>query len=170
MLSGKSRFKNKAIHAAHFGSSIARFIALVSIALFIGFRPAPATADLIEIDLLSAGDKLITLDTDTGLEWLDVSLTANITYNAITSGAAVGGLGGLNPIVNFGFIHATPDQTGSLFLNAGIAAPNSFTTANFAPGIWDDPYIAPFIPHRLDLRDRERTFAWLREIGEEDNA
>lgn len=38
-------FKTKAIHPAQFGSWIARFIALVSIALFVGFGPAPAAAD-----------------------------------------------------------------------------------------------------------------------------
>ena len=39
-------FKNNAIHAAH-DAWIARFIALVFIALLIGFRPAPAAADPI---------------------------------------------------------------------------------------------------------------------------
>ncbi len=36
---------------------------------------SPAYAALVEQDLFTAGDGLLTLDTDTNLEWLDVTET-----------------------------------------------------------------------------------------------
>lgn len=42
-------------------------------------------AALVERDWLSAGDSLITYDTETGLEWLDVPVTSNMTYNDVLS-------------------------------------------------------------------------------------
>ena len=46
----------------------------------------PASAALIEQDLFTSGDGLITLDTSTGLEWLDVTETLGQTYNAVAAG------------------------------------------------------------------------------------
>jgi hypothetical protein len=35
------------------------------------------------------------------------------------------------------------------------------TTATFAPGIDKDPFLAPYLPHRLELRDGCRLREWL---------
>src|SRR6185295_14553508 len=39
------------------------------------------------------------------------------------------------------------------------------TSATFAPGIWSDPTIKPFIPYRLELRDGEQLRAWLLDLA-----
>jgi restriction system protein len=39
------------------------------------------------------------------------------------------------------------------------------TTAAFAPGIWNDPTIKPFIPYRLELRDGEQLRRWLLDLA-----
>ena len=46
-----------------------------------------ASADLIEVDLLSPGDALVTRDTATGLDWLDLTLTTDLSVSAIFEGA-----------------------------------------------------------------------------------
>ena len=46
---------------------------------------AVAQADLIEKDLMLPGDGLVTLDTDTGLEWLDITATVGRSYDDISS-------------------------------------------------------------------------------------
>jgi hypothetical protein len=47
----------------------------------------PAAAQLVTVDLFSAGDGLITRDTDSGLDWLDVPLTTSLSYDQIQAGA-----------------------------------------------------------------------------------
>ena len=39
---------------------------------------------LVERDWLSVGDGLITYDTETGIEWLDVPVTISKSYNEVT--------------------------------------------------------------------------------------
>lgn len=41
---------------------------------------SPAQAELVEADYLSYGDGLVTVDTETGLEWLDLTQTYNRAY------------------------------------------------------------------------------------------
>jgi hypothetical protein len=53
----------------------AALVPLVLLATSSLFAP-PAKADLVSIDLASAGDGLVTRDTVNGLEWLDLPLTA----------------------------------------------------------------------------------------------
>lgn len=43
----------------------------------------PASAALIAVDLETPGDGLVTLDTESGLEWLDVTLTAGLSWAEI---------------------------------------------------------------------------------------
>ena len=43
-------------------------------------------ADLIEVDLLTSNDAFITRDTDTGLDWLDVTLTRDHSVNEVLGG------------------------------------------------------------------------------------
>ena len=59
----------------------------------------PASAALIEQDLFAAGDGLITFDDQTGLEWLDLTETTNLSYNDVETDG-----GGW---LSLGFRHAT---------------------------------------------------------------
>ena len=90
------------------------------------------TADLIEV----AGiDTFITRDTLSGLDWLDVNLTVNTSFIDITNGTATfASLGGLNPVTDLGFRHATKAELSTLFSSASIPNVNAGLTAlNFAP-------------------------------------
>lgn len=90
------------------GKTVAAFA--VGSALLIG---APTTqAALLPVDLSTPGDALITLDTNTGLEWLDLTLTVGQSYSAVAGGS--GGWVGLG----FGFADVAQVQT--LFTDAGI--------------------------------------------------
>lgn len=53
-------------------------------AVLLGASQA-ARADLIATDWQSVGDAKATLDTDSGLEWLDVSITDNMSINQVES-------------------------------------------------------------------------------------
>jgi len=37
------------------------------------------------------------------------------------------------------------------------------TTSEFAPGVYDDPFIKPFMPNRLDLRSGTQLLEWLKK-------
>lgn len=53
-------------------------------AIFIGLGllwSGTASAALLDEDWRNPGDNLITVDTNTGLEWLDISTTQNLSYN-----------------------------------------------------------------------------------------
>lgn len=69
-----------------------------------------ARAELVPRDLLEPGDGLITLDTSTGLEWLDVTRTVGLSINAVR--------------VDFGGLPAgrlaTEEEVVGLFLSAGV--------------------------------------------------
>jgi len=83
-------------------------------ALFSPFLAAPASATLVSVDRLVPGDGEITRDTDTGLDWLDLTLTTNVSFADIQ--ADVGGW------ISDGWRHATRSEACQLFANAG----NSF--------------------------------------------
>lgn len=69
---------------------------------------------LIQKDLLPGrGDQLLTLDTATGLEWLNLTVTAHHSYLDVLSG-----FGGFVNV--FGFRYATSIEVGRLYANAGI--------------------------------------------------
>lgn len=70
-----------------------------------------ANAALVSIDLApSSGDNLVTRDTDSGLDWLDVPLTTNQTFDQVRTGT----------YYQQGFRHATTDELRILFTHAGI--------------------------------------------------
>jgi hypothetical protein len=48
---------------------------VLGLLLGLALVPLPALAELSEADLLSSGDRLLTRDSDSGLEWLDVRAT-----------------------------------------------------------------------------------------------
>ena len=69
---------------------------------------------LIQADLLPGrGDQLLTFDSSSGLEWLNLTVTANRSYIDVLSG-----FGGF--IGAFGFQYATPNQVGTLYKHAGV--------------------------------------------------
>lgn len=45
-----------------------------------------ASANLIQVDLATPGDGLVTRDTSTGLDWLNLSLTTNLSYDDVMAG------------------------------------------------------------------------------------
>ncbi len=86
-----------------------RLLFALSLALLAG----RANSGLIEVDLFAPGDGLVTLDTDTGLEWLDLDQTDGLSFNDIT----INGAGGWAAL---GFAVAQQDQIAQLFANAGF--------------------------------------------------
>ena len=86
-----------------------------------------AYAALIEADLLAPGDGLLTQDTETGLEWLDITATLGQSYNAI-----IAGWGGFT--TTYGFRYATFDEVYTLCDNAGVPYINQgWKSANGPP-------------------------------------
>lgn len=111
----------------------------LAIAVFALSSVAAVRADAVILaadlpDLLGA-DTFLTRDTDSNLDWLDVNLTRDTSFDALTSGAATfTSLGGFNPITDFGFRHASLAELSTLLSNAGIPDVDSgFTALNFAP-------------------------------------
>lgn len=86
---------------------------------------SPMVADA---DLIDQGDR--TLDTETGLEWLDVTLTQGVSYNDI-----IGGFGGY---VADGYRYATESELCELFRAFGDEFPcavyTTFTEIPLATG------------------------------------
>ena len=69
---------------------------------------------LIQTDLIpGSGDQLLTLDTDTNLEWLNLTATAHRSVNEV-----LGGFGGF--VGTHGFRYATGGDLGTLYSHAGI--------------------------------------------------
>jgi hypothetical protein len=87
--------------------------------------PAVSTAGLIQIDALVAGDGLITRDTDTGLEWLDVTFTTSRSYIDVNAALAS------DPFLG-GFRRATGVEVNQLLVNAGFVTFGVFDPANVA--------------------------------------
>ncbi|MDH5571631.1 MAG: hypothetical protein OEY89_07690 [Gammaproteobacteria bacterium] len=73
----------------------------------------PAQATLIERDWSMPSDAALTYDSATGLEWLDITLTANLSYNEVTAELGAGG-------AYEGFEFASQQQVLSLFFAAGL--------------------------------------------------
>jgi len=57
-----------------------KFMKKALLVLSMSLASVAANAELISLDLVDAGDNLVTLDTQSGLEWLDLSLTLNARY------------------------------------------------------------------------------------------
>ncbi len=86
-----------------------RFAAVVATSAIV-LVSGEAPAALVPMDLISVGDQLITLDTSTGLAWLDLTATMNLSVQDIRSGAGAWSARG--------FVYASSDQVRTLFLNA----------------------------------------------------
>lgn len=93
-----------------------------------------ASATLLSLDDVTYGAGAFTKDTDTGLQWLDLSLTLNESMNSIKSKSVIGGS-------YFGLRYATQDEVWTLFSDAGISpiGGTSYTKASYdtARGLLD---------------------------------
>jgi len=63
-----------------------RILSMLSICLFTIFVSTSSHAIFIEEDLFSPNDAKLTKDTDTGLEWLDLTQTIGLSVNDIVNG------------------------------------------------------------------------------------
>lgn len=89
------------------------------ILLFLTIQPVSAA--LVEADWLVAGDSKLTVDTNSGFEWLDLTESTGLSMNEVLSG--VGGF------LDMGFRYATTSEISELFAAAGI----SDTTGDSVP-------------------------------------
>ena len=99
-----------------------RLVVIASALLLVAFAATPAYADLIEIDLVSSGDGLVTRDTVTGLEWLDLTETLDKSFSDVTCGSFYS---------TYGFTHATQAQVETLFLGAAVGATLNLDSGSF---------------------------------------
>jgi hypothetical protein len=98
-----------------------------ALVLAVTLLSLPAGAELLEVDLNAPGDKLVTRDTETGLDWLDLGgVTTNLSYDAIQGGA-----GGW---LASGWRYATQSEVCALFVDHTEA-----TTCNFDSGLILEP-------------------------------
>lgn len=96
----------------------------------LALGPGTAGAVLVEVDLFAAGDGLLTRDTVTGLEWLDLTETVGLSYSAVASGA-----GGWTAL---GFSFANTTQVVTLFADAGLdtgAGTEAVFSVSQVPGV-----------------------------------
>jgi len=91
--------------------------------LFLVAAVGLAHAALIERDLFTLGDGLITSDTDTGLYWLDLTVTKNLSYNEVLNEISPGG--SLEA-----FSYATDADLDRLQVSAGL--PSGLFTSSFS--------------------------------------
>ena len=84
--------------------------------------PAKGRATLLSLSDLTYGTGAFTLDTQTGLQWLDLSLTLNKSMNDVIAESGTGGS-------YYGLRYASKDEVWNLFSNAGMT-PVLGTTVN----------------------------------------
>jgi len=101
---------------------------LISIGLLIFGVIGTVGADLIEKDFLIAGDKLLTYDEDTGLEWLDLNLTVGQSYASIIAGYG-------EYITTYGFRYATDTELIDLYSRNGINVMGLWDYSNYSGAI-----------------------------------
>ena len=102
-----------------------QLLARLAMFLFVFGLSSTSGAALIKQDLSNTGDGLLTLDSTTGLSWLNVSATVNHSYNDVISG-----YGGF--VNTMGFRYATIAEVGQLFSEAGV-----LQTGNWVWGYWN---------------------------------
>jgi hypothetical protein len=87
----------------------------VSLAVFSAFIVSNANATLTSSDyLINSGDNWITSDSQTGLQWLDIPLTLNQSFDQVRQGEWFAN----------GFRYATKLELQTLFINAGTPDDN----------------------------------------------
>lgn len=108
-----------------------RFVTRALAAAVLGLTTSLASAALSSSDWLEPGDGLLTVDSDTGLAWLDLTQTSGLSFDAVAAGTWQA----------LGFRFATLDETNGLvragarggeapFLSllGGVAAPDDLST------------------------------------------
>ncbi len=85
-----------------------------------------ASADIVELDDGVFGAGSVTLDTDTGLQWLDLTLSTDLSANEVDAQLGVGG-------TFEGWRYASVAEVLTLFVNAGIPDVPGQSSANIAP-------------------------------------
>ena len=87
-------------------------------------------AAIISADWQTAGDNLITHDTESGLNWLDLTETNTLTYNYVNGQLGTGGQFA-------GYRYATSDEVVQLWTNFGVDLTSGapYNSAVYNPGI-----------------------------------
>ncbi|KIF82486.1 PEP-CTERM sorting domain-containing protein [Noviherbaspirillum autotrophicum] len=88
---------------------------MLVLSLLLGLQTAHAA--LVAEDYSSVGDGLITLDTESGLEWLDFTATRGLTVSQVLSG-----MGGYSAT----FRYATRSEIQELLAHAGFSTLNTY--------------------------------------------
>jgi hypothetical protein len=88
----------------------------LSLTLVAVMLASPASATLVQGDLFTAGDGLLTIDSDTNQEWLDLTKTQGLSYNQALASIYV---------TDHGFRHSTVGEVAALFSNAGFLTVNN---------------------------------------------
>lgn len=114
----------------HLGNALKSACVAVSFLLPMADR---SDAALVSVDLLTSGDGLITRDTATNLDWLDVNAIMGLSLDAVSSSVAASAY---STVHGFGF--ARVSQLRSLFLDAGLVFPSS------TPGGLTHEWVAPY--------------------------
>jgi len=92
-------------------------ISIITLIFIISILPSPSTAALIDLDWNTTNDSSLLLDTNSQLQWLDLSITANQSYNEVMTQMLQGG-------TYEGFRYATRDEVFQLWSEAGITDTN----------------------------------------------
>ncbi len=79
-------------------------------AIFLAIASSTVSAALVSVDWMNPGDKLITRDTSTGLDWLKLTETNDLSYNYVSSQLGPGG-------AFAGMRYATSQEVIDLYLN-----------------------------------------------------
>jgi len=99
-------------------------IAIIAAVLF----PIAARSSLIAHDDAVFGAHAITVDTSSGLEWLDLTTSLNLSFSDVTAQMVPGGS-------FYGFRYATNSEISALWLDAGVSNQTGVQDAVNAAGI-----------------------------------
>lgn len=110
--------------------SLAALALVLALPLFTG--PKNASAEFTEADHAQFGPASLTVDTETGLTWLDIDLTTNRSFDQIALEFLSGG--------EFqGFRHATAAEVVSLWNSAGLPCPQTLSCIYHEGVVGGDP-------------------------------
>lgn len=96
-------------------------VAIIAVTMFAA--TSQANAAITQADWKVAGDGAITLDTSSNLEWLDVTVSVNQSFNYVSSQFGAGG-------DYSGFRYATDNEVATFFANAGLNFTYSSSSAD----------------------------------------
>ena len=108
-----------------------RFLSMAYFLCILFFYITPTQASLIVTDYAFHGDGLIVRDTNTGLDWLKLTETTNISYNEMLTKLTPGG-------DFYGFRYARVSDIDQLQISAGLPAGLFFTASTFYKSLIDD--------------------------------